>query len=120
MQYKYRQDPFAFMILLALFFSTIFLIFAFRGLIATSFMKKIDLDDSITPVESNLEEEDIDDSSVTSDTEESENKDTYIVEGGDTLFYIGIKLDKDYKEIAKLNNIDPPYSLSVGQELILP
>lgn len=43
MRYKYRQDPFAFLVLWALFLSAIFLIFAFRGLIAVNFMKKIDL-----------------------------------------------------------------------------
>ena len=43
MRYKYRQDPFAFLVLWALFLSAVFLIFAFRGLIAVNFMKKIDL-----------------------------------------------------------------------------
>jgi hypothetical protein len=43
MRYKYRQDPLAFLVLWALFLSAIFLIFAFRGLIAVNFMKKIDL-----------------------------------------------------------------------------
>jgi len=42
-RYKYKQDPFAFLVLWALFLSAIFLIFAFRGLIAVSFMKKVDL-----------------------------------------------------------------------------
>lgn len=42
-RYKYRQDPFAFLVLWALFISAIFLIFAFRGLIAVNFVKKIDL-----------------------------------------------------------------------------
>src|SRR4030042_4031489 len=41
-RHKYRQDPFAFMVLWALFFSAIFLIFAFRGLIAVTFMREID------------------------------------------------------------------------------
>ncbi len=57
-QYKYRQDPFAFMVLWALFFSAIFLIFAFRGLIASAFIKRIDINESITPVESNEESDD--------------------------------------------------------------
>ena len=118
MQYKYKQDPFAFMILIALFFSVIFLIFAFRGLIATTFIQKIDVDDSTISEESIISESD--NNLIESKPEESENKDVYIVEGGDTLYYIGLKLDKDYKEIAKLNDIKPPYNLSVGQELILP
>jgi len=40
---KYQEDPFAFIILWSLFFSAVFLIFAFRGLIATTFMHKIDI-----------------------------------------------------------------------------
>ncbi|MFH0912225.1 MAG: hypothetical protein V1807_00995 [Patescibacteria group bacterium] len=40
---KYQDDPFAFIILWSLFFSAIFLIFAFRGLIAAMFMPKIDI-----------------------------------------------------------------------------
>lgn len=54
MRYKYKQDPFAFIVLWVLFFSTIFLVFAFRGLIAVSFMKKMDIDTSRTTV---IEEE---------------------------------------------------------------
>lgn len=50
MRHKYRQDPFAFIILWVLFFSAIFLVFAFRGLIATSFMKKIDINESYIPI----------------------------------------------------------------------
>jgi hypothetical protein len=38
---KYQQDPFAFLVLWSLFFSAVFLIFAFRGLIAATFMHKI-------------------------------------------------------------------------------
>ena len=118
MQYKYRQDPFAFMVLWALFFSAVFLIFAFRGLIATAFITKIDIDESMILTDSSIEESD----SSFAETEigESDNKDIYIVKGNDTLFSIGIRLDRDYKEIAKLNNIEPPYNLSVGQELKLP
>ncbi len=40
---KYQQDPFAFLVLWSLFFSAVFFIFAFRGLIAAVFMHKIDV-----------------------------------------------------------------------------
>jgi len=40
---KYQEDPFAFLVLWSLFFSAVFLIFAFRGLIAATFMHKIDV-----------------------------------------------------------------------------
>ena len=43
MKQKYQEDPFAFLVLWSLFFSAIFLIFAFRGLIAATFMHKIDV-----------------------------------------------------------------------------
>lgn len=43
MKQKYQEDPFAFLVLWSLFFSAVFLIFAFRGLIAATFMHKIDV-----------------------------------------------------------------------------
>lgn len=43
MRQKYQEDPFAFLVLWSLFFSAVFLIFAFRGLIAATFMHKIDV-----------------------------------------------------------------------------
>ena len=45
MKQKYAEDPFAFLVLWSLFFSAIFLIFAFRGLIAAMFMPKVDVSD---------------------------------------------------------------------------
>jgi len=50
MRYKYKQDPFAFIVLWVLFLSAIFLVFAFRGLIAINFMKKVDIDTSKTTI----------------------------------------------------------------------
>jgi len=47
MRQKYQEDPFAFIVLWSLFFSAVFLIFAFRGLIAATFMPKIDVSDEI-------------------------------------------------------------------------
>jgi lipoprotein NlpD len=45
--------------------------------------------------------------------------DTYIVESGDTLFAVAFYSGNDYREIAKLNNIMPPYTINVGQSLRL-
>jgi len=123
---KYRQDPFAFIVLWALFFSAIFLIFAFRGLIATSFMKKIDVNNSITVSDKNITdtvEENNDKPTVNNNTKAQKSQvgdDTYTVQSGDTLYAISLELDKDWQEIASLNDIEPPYSLSVGQVLQLP
>lgn len=43
--------------------------------------------------------------------------DTYTVKKGDTLFSIGLEYGYDYKEIARTNNIDPPYVIRIGQTL---
>jgi lipoprotein NlpD len=45
--------------------------------------------------------------------------DTYIVEPGDTLFAIAFYSGNDYRELAKLNNISPPYTIKLGQKLRL-
>jgi len=123
---KYRQDPFAFIILWALFFSAIFLIFAFRGLIAANFIKKIDVDNSFTVSDENIldaVEENNNELDTDNDAEipkPQASGDTYTVKSGDTLYVISFELDKDWQEIANLNDIEPPYSLSVGQILQLP
>lgn len=44
---------------------------------------------------------------------------THTVKKGDTLFSIGLQYGYDYKEIAQLNNIPPPYIIRVGQTLQL-
>ena len=67
-QHKYRQDPFAFMVLWALFFSAIFLIFAFRGLIASAFMKRIDIDETVISTDIN---EETDGNSISEEVDES-------------------------------------------------
>lgn len=43
----------------------------------------------------------------------------HTVKKGDTLFSIGLQYGYDYKEIAQLNNIAPPYIIQVGQKLKL-
>lgn len=53
----------------------------------------------------------------------AQNKDwrpaTHTVKKGDTLFSIGLQYGYDYKEIAQLNNIAPPYIIHIGQTLRL-
>jgi lipoprotein NlpD len=45
--------------------------------------------------------------------------DLYTVKRGDTLYSIGLEHGYDYKEIARANNIAPPYTIYVGQQLKL-
>jgi lipoprotein NlpD len=45
--------------------------------------------------------------------------DFYTVKRGDTLYSIGLEHGYDYKEIAQANNIRPPYTIYVGQQLKL-
>lgn len=45
---------------------------------------------------------------------------TYVVKGGDTLSSIARRHELDAKELAKLNKIRSPYTLSIGQRLVLP
>jgi len=131
MKQKYREDPFAFIVLWALFFSAVFLIFAFRGLIAVQFMRKISIDEnahlrtedlsiSNTTTEQSYTQPSNETQNPTSATTITGNGETYTVEGGDTLYAVGQKLGKDWKEIAELNGLEPPYSLDIGQELKLP
>lgn len=44
---------------------------------------------------------------------------TYKVKRGDTLYSIAFRYDADYKQLAKINNIRPPYHLAVGQVISL-
>lgn len=45
--------------------------------------------------------------------------DSYIVKKGDTLYAIGLEFGFDYKEIAQWNDIQPPYTIKIGQALKL-
>jgi LysM repeat protein len=45
---------------------------------------------------------------------------TYKVETGDTLFSIGQKFDIDWHNIADANDLKEPYTLEVGQEILIP
>jgi len=42
---------------------------------------------------------------------------TYTVKKGDTLYSIGLDFGYDYKEIAQNNNINPPYTIHIDQQL---
>ena len=44
---------------------------------------------------------------------------TYTVQKGDTLYSIALEHGLDYKEMAQLNNIAPPYVIQIGQVLTL-
>jgi len=41
----------------------------------------------------------------------------YRVQPGDTLFIIAFRYARDFREVAKANNIEPPYMIVPGQEL---
>ena len=41
----------------------------------------------------------------------------YVVQTGDTLYSLAFRAGMDYRELAKLNNISPPYRIFVGQAL---
>lgn len=45
--------------------------------------------------------------------------DTHTVKKGDTLFSIGLEYGYDYKDIARVNNIETPYIIKIGQTLKL-
>jgi lipoprotein NlpD len=47
------------------------------------------------------------------------NSTAHIVRRGDTLYSIAWQLRRDYREIARWNNIRPPYTIYTGQELTL-
>lgn len=118
---KFREDPFSVIVLYALFFSAVFLIFAFRGLIASIFIRPLGI---INPGSKSATESQVqtDTNTQTGDTitlEPAKDK-TYIVKTGDTISIIAKAVNVDWKELADLNELKSPYSLSVGQELKLP
>lgn len=44
----------------------------------------------------------------------------YIVKKGDTLFNLSQKYEVSWQTLAKLNNLEEPYILKIGQELKIP
>lgn len=116
---RFREDPFSTLVLYALFFSAIFLIFSFRGLIATVFIKPIGV---INPGSEPTAEQTAPatEGSGTQSTIPLKSTGTYTVKSGDTLYGIAQDLEINWEDLAALNNLESPYSLSVGQELKLP
>jgi lipoprotein NlpD len=43
----------------------------------------------------------------------------HIVQPGETLYSIGWRYNRDYKELAQANDIQPPYKIYVGQKISL-
>ncbi|MCZ6502893.1 MAG: peptidoglycan DD-metalloendopeptidase family protein [Gammaproteobacteria bacterium] len=43
----------------------------------------------------------------------------HIVRSGDTLYSIAWRYDKDYKSLARVNKIAPPYTIFVGQKIAI-
>lgn len=43
----------------------------------------------------------------------------YVVKKGDTIFRLADDYKVEWKEIARINSLHPPYSLEAGQELII-
>lgn len=58
-------------------------------------------------------------SSAASSSSVGSNDSTYQVRSGDTLYSIAWRQKMSYQELAQLNNIQPPYTLNVGQKLRL-
>ena len=119
---NFREDPFSIIVLYALFFSAIFLIFAFRGLIATMFIKPIGVINPGTHQfnASTSPNDTTSDTAGNQSTLKLQSTGTYTVKSGDTLAGVAADLNLNWEDLAKLNNIESPYSLSVGQELQLP
>lgn len=47
----------------------------------------------------------------------SKNQSSHVVRRGETLYAISFRYDTDYRQLARLNHLRPPYSLRVGQVL---
>ena len=46
-------------------------------------------------------------------------KESYFVQKGDTLYSIAFRYGIDYKSLAKINGINPPYTIYLNQKLSL-
>jgi len=126
---RFRQDPFSAVVLYAVLLSLFFLLFAFRGLITTIFMKPLGI---INPSANQTQTTDTNDATNNIPTESPlsgttqqetftlQSSGTYTIKDGDTLSSVAADLNLDWKKIAELNNLQSPYSLSVGQEIKLP
>lgn len=46
-------------------------------------------------------------------------KSKHVVAGGETLYAIAFRYDKDYRTLAQINHLQPPYTVRVGQVISL-
>ena len=116
---RFREDPFSVIVLYSLLLSLVFLIFAFRGLIATVFVKPLGIiNPSLNP--SNTQQEEVPTPPPSEETINLQSTGTYTVKTGDTLYSIATALKIEWQELARINNLKEPYALKVGQELKLP
>ncbi len=58
-------------------------------------------------------------SSTTTKSKVVSSSSTYRVKAGETLYSIALRYDKDYKELARLNNLDEKFTIYVDQQLQL-
>jgi uncharacterized membrane protein len=121
---RFQQEPFSTIVLYSVLLSIFFIVFAFRGMIFTMFVKPIGIVnpaiDKLTNPEAETPPEDTTKTGQTDEAVSLKSSGTYIVKEGDTLSSIAGALNLDWKKLAELNNIQPPYSLSNGQEIKLP
>ncbi|MCY4264306.1 MAG: peptidoglycan DD-metalloendopeptidase family protein [Gammaproteobacteria bacterium] len=59
------------------------------------------------------------DGSVSTVVVPNQNPQKYIVTAGDTLYSIAFRYELDYRQLALVNDIAPPYTIMIGQELSL-
>ncbi|MEZ4210251.1 MAG: LysM domain-containing protein [Patescibacteria group bacterium] len=119
MKRRFRQDPFSTIVLYSILLGLFFTAFAFRGMLFTMFVKPIGI---INPSNDSVKPEPVE-TDATGQTGEAvtfKSSGTYIVKPGDTLSIIAGELNLDWKELAEFNDLKPPYSLNVGDELKLP
>lgn len=123
---KFREDPFSTIILYSILLSLFFIAFAFRGMLLTMFVKPIGIVNPAleqitnpTPAEESTTNQNPIDTNP-DDAVSFKSSGTYVVKSGDTLSSIADSLNIDWKDLAELNKIEPPYALKVGQELKLP
>ncbi len=106
-------------IIIVLIFAVALLVIAFRGM-----FEKKDLSDleNLDNIKKQIEEEIpvIEKEEEEEKEEEKTEEVVYVVEAGDNLAYIGMEFGVDWQEIADRNELEEPFDLNVGQELIIP
>lgn len=124
---RFREDPFSTIILYSILLGLFFLAFSFRGMLLTMFVKPIGIVNPAleqisqpTPAEESTTDESQLDAPNDEDAVTFRSSGTYVVKSGDTLSSVADSLNLDWKELAELNKVEPPYALKVGQELKLP